>query len=59
MSEMQQRMRTEILDDEIDPIWAFFSRCIEDRNKEPYLAVKLADGRIAVVDCKIRVLQNG
>ena len=50
---------TPIMDEEIPAIQEFFSRCFEDDNKEPRLLFRLPDGRIAYVDCTIRVILNG
>ena len=54
-----QRQKTEVMDDEVESIQSYFLRCIEEANKSPFLGIKLPDGRLAVVDCQIRILQNG
>ncbi len=50
---------TEILDDERDSIHQFFLRCVEDENKQPWIAFRLPDGRVAMAVCTITVKQNG
>ena len=59
MSDIQVRKSTPVDDSECDAIQSYFTRCYEESNTEPYLGVLLPDGRIAVVDCKIRVMNNG
>ena len=50
---------TPIMEEEIQPLQEFFTRCVEDDNKEPRLLVALPDGRLAYVDCTIKVMLNG
>ena len=59
MSDIQVRQKTLVDDSECEALQSYFSRCYEEGTVEPFLGVRLPDGRIIAVDCKIRVLTNG